>query len=64
MDVLGDLSKQMENITDTLKAKIDDLSFDEVSTLVDDLFQHFQGEVDDWDKIEASVKKYFPLLMH
>ncbi|KAH9288630.1 hypothetical protein KI387_032747, partial [Taxus chinensis] len=54
MDALGDLSKKLESIVDTLKAKSEELSFDEVSALVGDLLQQVQGEVDAWEKIEAS----------
>ncbi|KAH9294146.1 hypothetical protein KI387_040637, partial [Taxus chinensis] len=52
MDTLEDLGKEMEKIVDTLGAQGIGLSFDEVSTLIGDLCQKAQSEVDIWNKLE------------
>ncbi|KAH9318146.1 hypothetical protein KI387_019915, partial [Taxus chinensis] len=52
MDALEDLGKQLEIIVETMSAKGEELSFEEVSALVGDLYQQAQNEVDAWEKLE------------
>lgn len=63
MDTLEDISKELEKITDTMSAQGDGINFEEVSTLVGDLFQRAQDEVDAWNKLEADLQKDFPSLL-
>lgn len=55
MDALKDVGKELENIVDIMKKQGDGLGFDEVSSLVGDLYQKAQNEVDAWDKLEADL---------
>ncbi|KAH9291744.1 hypothetical protein KI387_043070, partial [Taxus chinensis] len=52
MDTLEDLGKQLESIFETMSTKGEELSFEEVSTLVGDLCQQAQNEVNAWEKLE------------
>ncbi|KAH9302081.1 hypothetical protein KI387_013664, partial [Taxus chinensis] len=55
MDKLKYLGKEMEKIVDTLGTQGIGLSFDEVNTLVSDLCQKAQNEVDAWNKLEVDL---------
>ncbi|KAH9303474.1 hypothetical protein KI387_015057, partial [Taxus chinensis] len=52
MDALDDLSKQLESIVEMMSTKGEKLRFEEVSTLVGDLYQQAHNKVDAWEKLE------------
>lgn len=61
--MLEDMGKELEIFFDTMDAQGDEMSFGEVSTLVGELCQRAQNEVDAWNKLEVDLQKYFPSLL-
>ncbi|KAH9295867.1 hypothetical protein KI387_039455 [Taxus chinensis] len=63
MDALEDVGKELEGMVETLNTQGNGLGFEEVSTLVGDLCQRAQNEVDAWNKLEADLQRDFPILL-